>query len=480
MAKLLLVDDEPNLLYSLEQGLAVDDLEVVTAATGRQAIALAHEQAPDAVILDIRLPDMTGLEVFDALREMDAKLPVIVITAFTTTTTAIEATKRGAFEYLLKPVDLHVLRETLDRALAMRRLQRVPAVFESDPSGAESDPIVGRSPAMQEVYKAVGRVAPTDTTVLILGESGTGKELIARAVYQHSARKDQPFLAINCAAIPESLLESELFGHEKGAFTGADRKRIGKFEQANGGTLFLDEIGDMPPATQAKMLRLLQEQKFDRVGGSETIHTDVRVIAATNQPLETLVNGGTFRADLFYRLNGFTISLPPLRDRMEDLPLLVEHFLQLANEKLGKSVRTVAPEAERLLRSYPWPGNIRELQSAIRYAVVQTVGDVITADGLPASLRGATPTATAKDSAEFLDIAALVQSLLQKGSDDIYRQVTQAVDQIVLAKVLEYVGGNQVQASELLGVSRTTLRAKLQQLGMVVEKHVRTEPLPKE
>jgi len=474
MPKLLLVDDETNLLYSLEQGLAAEDLEVLTASTGRKAIALARDARPDAIILDVRLPDMSGLDVFDAIRANDPKLPVIVITAFAATTTAIEATKRGAFEYLLKPVDLHVLREVLERAIALRRMQLTPALFEADSSVPDSDLIVGRSAAMQEVYKAVGRVAATDTTVLILGESGTGKELIARAVYQHSPRKDRPFIAINCAAIPETLLESELFGHEKGAFTGADRKRIGKFEQANGGTILLDEIGDMPPATQAKMLRLLQEQTFDRVGGSETIRTDVRVIAATNRSLDTLVTGGRFREDLLYRLNGFTISLPPLRERMDDLPLLVDHFLRLANLKFGKSVRTVTPEADQLIRSHPWPGNIRELQSAIRYAVVQVVGDVITPVSLPSRLREMTksePTFT--EVVDRLDIAAFVRRLLQEGSDDIYRQVTQAVDIAVLTTVLQHVGGNQVQASELLGMSRTTLRAKLQQLDLVVEKQVR-------
>jgi two-component system nitrogen regulation response regulator GlnG len=472
MPKLLLVDDEPNVLYSLELGLAGEGLDIATARTGKEAVGRVRADAPDAVILDVRLPDMSGLDVFDAIRAIDPRLPVVMITAFAATETAIEATKRGAFEYLLKPVDLHQLREVVGRALALRRMQRVPAVFDQQAADGGGDRIVGRSPAMQEVYKAIGRVAAQDVTVLITGESGTGKELVARAIYQHSKRADQPFLAINCAAIPEALLESELFGHEQGAFTGADRRRIGKFEQCHGGTVFLDEVGDMSPATQAKVLRLLQQQQFERVGSGQTLTVDVRVIAATNRRLEELTAAGAFRDDLLYRLNGFTIHLPPLRDRKDDLPLLVEHFLRVSDRKLGKSVRAVAPEAMRLLEAHAWPGNVRELQSAVRFAVVQAVGDVVTPDCLPQSLRGA---AEPEPAASGLDVSALVRAMLRRGDDDIYRKVTQAVDRVVLETVLRHVGGNQVHASELLGVSRTTLRAKLHALGLVVEKQVRPE-----
>ncbi|HEY2911008.1 MAG TPA: sigma-54 dependent transcriptional regulator, partial [Gemmataceae bacterium] len=304
MATLLLVDDEPNVLYSLELSLAAEAIDIVTAQTGKDALRRLRRGAIDAVILDVRLPDMSGLDVFDRIRADDPRLPVIIMTAHGTTETAIEAMKRGAFDYLLKPVDLHQLQDIVGRALELRRMQS-PAIFdplEGEPaSPAETDRIVGQSPSMQEVYKAIGRVAAQEVNVLITGESGTGKELVARAIYQHSKRADKPFLAINCAAIPEGLLESELFGHEKGAFTGADRKRIGKFEQANGGTIFLDEIGDMPPATQAKMLRVLQEQAFERVGGNETIRTDVRLIAATHRDLKAWSEEGKFRPDLYYR-----------------------------------------------------------------------------------------------------------------------------------------------------------------------------------
>ena len=305
--------------------------------------------------------------------------------------------------------------------------------------------------------------------MLILGESGTGKELVARAIYQHSNRAGKPFLAINCAAIPEALLESELFGHEKGAFTGADRKRIGKFEQADGGTLFLDEIGDMSPATQAKVLRVLQDQQFERVGGNETIKTNVRVLAATNQNLSNLAAAGRFRQDLFYRLNSFTIELPPLREREGDISLLVNHFLAMANRSLGKNVRGIDPAALAVLEIHSWPGNVRELQNAVRYAVVHAVGDVLTIDCLPASVRGQ---AIAKSDGS-LDVMALLADLLRVGSTDIYRQVTQVVDRALLTAVLDHARGNQSQASELLGISRTTLRAKLQALGLGVEKQLR-------
>jgi two-component system nitrogen regulation response regulator GlnG len=477
MPTLLVVDDEPNVLYSLEKSLRSDTLEVIPAATGREGVELVERQPPDAVILDVRLPDMSGLEAFDQIRRLDPRLPVIFITAHATTETAIEAMKRGAFEYLLKPVDFHNLRDVVGRAINLSRLRHVPAVFEGcDGPAAVADRIVGRSAAMQEVYKAIGRVAPQDMTVLILGESGTGKELVARAIYHHGRRSEGPFLTINCAAIPESLLESELFGHERGAFTGADRQRIGKFEQADGGTIFLDEIGDMTTATQAKVLRLLQEQRFERLGGNTTIQTQVRVIAATNQNLEELVAAGKFRRDLFYRLKVFTIQLPALRRRMEDLPALVDHFIQRWGAGLGKHVRLAAAETLALLGKHDWPGNVRELQSAVKYALVHAAGEVLTPDCLPENLRGQAPPArrgrAPQDGA--LDLADLVDGLLRAGELDIYRKVSLAMDRVVLDAVLRHVKGSQVQASELLGISRTTLRAKLRSLDLAIEKQLLT------
>ena len=386
MPTLLIVDDEPNLLYSLKKGFESDELRVFTAETAEQGIDAVRKHGPDAVILDVRLPDMSGLDAFNQIRHIDARLPVIIITAFSTTETAIEAMKRGAYEYLLKPVDFDKLYNIVERALEISRMSRVPAMFDAEPDAA-ADHIVGRSQAMQEVYKAIGQVAPQDVNVLILGESGTGKEMIARAIYQHSRRSKGPFLAINCAALPESLLESELFGHERGSFTGADKRRIGKFEQVDGGTIFLDEIGDMTPATQSKVLRLLQDGTFERVGSNETMRVDVRAIAATNRNLETLVKEGEFREDLFYRLHVFTIELPALRDRADDIPILVEHFIKLFNCELGKNVRSIAPDAMQMLLQHDWPGNVRELQSAIKHALVRNVGEVLTVDSFPASCR---------------------------------------------------------------------------------------------
>jgi two-component system nitrogen regulation response regulator GlnG len=311
MPKLLVVDDEPSILLAFRRAFRNSPVEVVTAESAAEGLALARAQRPDAVVMDIQLPGLTGLEALGQFRELDPHGPVILISGKGTTDTAIEAMKRGAFDYLLKPLELAQLRQVIDRALELSRLTHVPAVVaEAEAVDDRADAIVGRCPAMQAVYKAIGRVAASDVTVLIAGESGTGKELVARAVWQHGPRAGGPFLAINCAALSENLLESELFGHEQGAFTGADRRRIGKFEQCSGGTIFLDEVADMSPLTQSKMLRLLQDQAFERVGGNETIHTDVRILAATNKDLEKLVDQG-LRLDLYYRLSVFTSGCRP-------------------------------------------------------------------------------------------------------------------------------------------------------------------------
>jgi len=472
MSTLLIVDDEPNVLYSLEKRLKSESLDIITASTAKQGIELVKDRNPDAVLLDVRLPDMSGLDAFDEIREHDPRLPVVIITAHATTETAIEAMKRGAFEYLLKPLDLPELRGVVSKAVHLSRLSRTPAVFgEEAPADAAADRIVGLSAPMQEVYKSIGRVATQNVNVLILGESGTGKELVARAIYSNSPRNKKPFLAINCAAIPESLLESELFGHERGAFTGADRRRIGKFEQANRGTIFLDEIGDMAVATQSKILRLLQDGRFERVGGNETIETDVRIIAATNQNLEDLVARGRFREDLYYRLKVFAIYLPPLRRRMEDLPRLVEYFAKRFSHELHKPIRSVPPETLELLKAYDWPGNVRELQSAIKYAFVQATGEVLAPHWLPENVRrgrsAGVPLRSSEPPPGSLDVAELANGLLRSDSHDVYRQVHAEVDRILLDEVLRHAEGNQVLASQLLGISRTTLRNKLAALGQI-------------
>lgn len=485
--KLLLVDDEPNLLYSLEKGLRTAGLEILTAGTAKAGIERVRVDEPDAVVCDVGLPDGSGLDAFQEMRDIDPRLPVIIMTAHTTAETAIEAMKRGAFDYLLKPFDLSELRATVEKALEVSRLSRVPTLFGEDPDDLDTtsdrvDRIVGTSPVMQEVYKEIGRIAPQDVNVLILGESGTGKELVARAIYQHSRRNEALFLAINCAAIPDTLLESELFGHEKGAFTGADRRRIGKFEQAGGGTIFLDEIGDMSPATQAKVLRLLQDGRFERVGGNETIQSDVRIIAATNRDLDEAIREKTFREDLYYRLNTFTIHLPPLRKRLDDLPLLVDHFLRHFSRELDRPAATISAETMILLREHQWPGNIRELQSAIKYSIVHAAGEIITPDCLPSNvLGGEAPPDTVDETAEapaeesLPDVRELVRELLQDGQQNLNEIVHQAVDRVLFEEVLEHENGHQVNAAKTLGISRTTLRARLQSLGLSVSKTVREE-----
>jgi nitrogen regulation protein NR(I) len=480
MPTLLIVDDERNVLYALERGLRADGLRIVTAQSGTAGIELVHSQKPDAVLLDVRLPDRSGLDVLQELRQIDPKLPVIVMTTHGTAETAIEAMQRGAFDYILKPWDLEELTDLVEKALATGRMSHVPARIEPASDGDDRvDRVIGRSPAMQSVFKEIGRIAGQNVTVLILGESGTGKELAARAIYDYSRRSDQPFLAINCAAIPEPLLESELFGHEKGAFTGAERLRIGKFEQAHRGTLFLDEIGDAALATQAKILRVLQDGKFERVGGNETIQVDVRILAATSRDLDQAMQQKEFRPDLYFRLNTFTLMLPPLRERADDIPLLAEYFLQRFRQDLGVDVRGISPESLDLLKRYHWPGNVRELESALKYALVHSLGGVVTPQALPGSVcgqpDGTLPEPTNAEDGNLTDVRALVRNLLSTGTTGLSETVHAAVDRVLLEQVLASVGGHQARAAEILGLSRNTLRTRLQQLGLTVEKVVQDE-----
>ncbi|MBI5757892.1 MAG: sigma-54-dependent Fis family transcriptional regulator [Planctomycetales bacterium] len=465
---LLVINDEPSILYAFRKFFGEPDATLLTASTAAEGIELVKRHRPDVIILDVHLPDDNGLNTFHHIHKFDARIPVVFITGHGTTDMAIEAIKHGAFDYLFKPLEFDALCEVVDRAMKISRLTRVPTVV-ADEQVAEgpSDALIGRCPAMREVYSAIGRVAPQDVTVLIAGESGTGKELVARAIYHHSRRASGPFLAINCAAIPESLLESELFGHEKGAFTGADRLRVGKFEQCHGGTLFLDEIGDMTPLTQTKILRVLQDQQFERVGGNETIHTDVRVIAATNRDLQAAVADGSFRRDLYYRLSVFSINLPPLRERREDLPLLVEHYLGRYSRELGKSVHEIAPETLDILRRHPWSGNVRELQSVLKQALLRATGSVLIPDFLPASLHVDDGSAPRTDTEiNFGDWDRFIREQIEAGSQDVYAAATALTERRVLTRVLEHTKGNQVQAARILGISRPTLRAKLRSLGL--------------
>jgi two-component system nitrogen regulation response regulator GlnG len=466
MARLLLIDDDPDLIAEqVRHAFAGHRVEV--AATGAAGLERARAEPPDVILLDLRLPDQYGLEVYQQLREIDARIPVIFITLAKGADAAIEAMKQGAYDYLFKPLDLAQLRRVAGEALEVARRMRAPAVLPEAAPGPDAEgAIIGSCPGMQEVYKAVGRVAAQNVPVLITGESGTGKELVARAIYQHGPRAKAPFLALNCAAIPEQLLESELFGHEKGAFTGADRKRIGKFEQCSGGTLFLDEIGDMPLALQAKMLRLLQEQAFERVGGNETIRTDVRLIAATHRDLAAWSAEGKFRPDLYYRLGVFTVHLPPLRERGEDLPLLVRHYLHRFSRELGRDAQEAAPEVVERLRGYGWPGNVRELQSVLKQALLRASGPVL----LPAFLPdfSGRPGDTAAAAGADLGLEAFLRERLGPEAQDLYAETHRLVDRVLLPRVLEYTGGNQHQAARLLGIARQTLRQKLRDLGLTV------------
>ena len=467
MSKLLVVDDEPGVLYSFRRVFGSEEVEVSTASTVREGLQQFASLRPDVVVIDLQLPDGSGMDVFEEVHRTAPKLPVIFITAHGNTRTAIEAMKRGAFDYLVKPLDFEQLRALLRRAFEASRLMEVPAVL---PSIEPMDLIIGRSAVMQEMCKTIGRVAGQDINVLILGESGTGKELVARAIYHHSRRSDRPFLAINCAALPENLVESELFGHEKGSFTGADRRRIGKFEQVNGGTIFLDEIGDMPSASQAKILRLLQEQQFERVGGTESIKTNVRILAATNQDLEQLIAAGTFRADLYYRLKGVTVRVPPLREREGDILELTQHFLFRFNREMKLTLQGFDPEALACLRRYSWPGNVRDLQSVLKEAMLRTSGPIVFEEDLPSQVRGTSPPPSVQSVAP-LELMRLIDQVLQECPSGVYDRVLQIVERALFTRVLEETHGHQGQASERLGLNRSTLRYKLRELGLLADRN---------
>jgi len=476
MAKLLIIDDEPSIHFGIAAVFDGENVQILSAETADEGLRLAAEHLPDVVLLDIRLGERSGLEVFDRLRRIDPRSLVVFITGHGTTETAIEAMKLGAYDYLVKPLDADQLRQVVGQALAISRLMHVPAILEEGRRPEDKpDRLIGSGAAMQSVCKQIGRVAPQDVNVLILGESGTGKELVARAIYHHSRRSQEAFLAINCAAIPEALLESELFGHERGAFTGADRRRIGKFEQAHGGTLLLDEIGDMSPHTQAKILRLLQEGAFERIGGNEPISADVRVIASTNQNLDALIEQGRFRNDLYYRLRGVTIHLPPLRERREDIAELAHYFLFRFNKQLGTSVQSISTEALELLEQYAWPGNVRQLQSVIREAMIVSAGPTILPDFLPAELHPADGAAadsepTALPDVDWASLGEFVESAAARGDKAIYRQALEQFDRLVVSCAMRRAGGQQNRAAELLGISRVTLRAKLRHMQLAVEK----------
>ena len=465
MSRILIVDDEPNVLTSFEKLLAKDGYDVVTASSGQQAIIALTCELPDLIFMDIRMAGLSGLETFKQAKSIAPKVPVVMMTAYGTTETAIEAMKLGAFEYVLKPFEIPALKALIQKALATGQLMRTPVSYGSRGAEDSGEHIVGRAPKMYEVYKLIGQVASSPITVLIRGESGTGKELVARAIYHHSRRAHGPFLAINCAAIPETLLESELFGYEKGAFTGAAVRKPGKFEQAHGGTVFLDEIGDMTSSTQAKVLRILQEHTYERLGGQERLETDVRVLAATNKDLERLVKEGRFREDLYYRLNVVTISLPALRDRQEDIPVLADYFLRRYSREYEKRDLRFSVEALKRLSEHHWPGNVRELENCVKQAVVLATGLAI----LPEHLRlesiassmvaaSARP-ASAQESAAAL--RALAKQHLANAPGEAHQRLLEQVETQMLLEALQQTGGKLAQAAKLLGITRPTLREKI-------------------
>lgn len=477
MDTLLIIDDEPDVQYSFSRILDPSAIQLATASSGEEGLALIPKVKPDLVLMDVRMGGMSGLETLRRLRETDPKLPVIMMTAYGTTQTAIEAMKLGAYDYLLKPFDVPKLRQIITDALnaarAMKQVVSYQPLLESEDYDLG---IVGRSEAMQNVFKLIGQLAASDATALITGESGTGKELVARAIYHHSRRSDQRFLAINCAAIPENLLESELFGHEKGAFTGATSQRIGKFEQCDKGTIFLDEIGDMSLATQTKILRVLQDGTFERVGGSQPVRVTVRVIAATNKKLEKAVAAREFREDLFYRLNVVRVQMPPLRERREDVRLLVNYFLRKMASNPAQPPKGIATDALAALEGYSWPGNVRELENVIRRALVVAKGGTILLQDLPEELRTAGPspalalqaaprepsspseTSTAQPE---LSLAELAGTLFRWARNHPELKVLPAVERELVISALAETKGNQVQAAKLLGITRATLRKRI-------------------
>ncbi|SPF37600.1 Acetoacetate metabolism regulatory protein AtoC [Syntrophobacter sp. SbD1] len=464
MASILIVDDDHHLRRSFEKLLTQDGHTVKTASTGEAALSLIKSFGMDLIIMDVRLPGMDGLRTFKAIRENEPLLPVIIMTAFGTTETAIEATKMGAFDYILKPFNIPEMLALIEKAVEAGRFMRSRVELDPVPETDSGEAIIGRSRAMQEVYKAIGRVASTDATVLIRGESGTGKELVARALYQHSARSHKPFLIINCVAIPETLLESELFGYEKGAFTGAVNRRVGRIEQADGGTVFLDEIGDMPFGIQAKILRLLQERSIQRLGARDPIPVNVRIIAATNRDLEAALSEGAFREDLYYRLKVVTISLPPLRDREDDIPLLCEYLIRRYSKEIGVPDPGITAQALEMLCAYSWPGNVRELANAIQKALIFNRGGPVSHENI-ARVSGIARKQTAEKPDLPEDaIRTWVRNLLSSQEEGT-ATFDSAMDQfaaMVITEALNLSGGNKSRAAKMLGLSRPTLMGKIE------------------
>ena len=463
MHKLLVVDDEESVRYSFAKLLP--QYEVTGAKDGTEALQLMERSLPDLVILDIQMPGLSGLEVIKKIKDLWPQIPVLMITAHGDSDRVIAAMRHGAYDYIVKPFDVPRMKTLIAEAVDAGQRMRAEVRLGSAVSKMSGERIIGSSSAMREVCKMIGRVAASDANVLLFGESGTGKELVARAIHQYSDRAHKPFLAVNCAAIPETLLESELFGYEKGAFTGAAKRRLGKFEQCNGGTIFLDEIGDMGFSTQAKLLRVLQEGTFERLAGDETLEVDVRFIAATNQNLERAIAEKKFREDLYYRLKVITITLPPLRVRKEDLPELVQHFVARFGAQFGKPGISLAPETLRVVHDYDWPGNVRELENALKRAILLCKDNVILPDLMATEFTTKTP-----DLDLGIDeLSVRVPRDLDAHRGKLYDLIVSELEHKLIVAVLRKVEGNQVRASQILGISRPMLHDRIKRYGIKTE-----------
>ena len=443
--QILVVDDDPQMQFFLKEALEREQYAVTVKTTAEAGLEALKSTRFELILMDVRLPGMSGLDAVDEIQKQDRRTPIIVMTAHGTRDTALEAVKRGAYDYFTKPFRLDEMEIIVRRALEKNRLMsELEKLREQVAAQTRRGRLVGSSRALEEILRLIDRVGPTDSTVLILGESGTGKELIAEAIHENSNRRSKPFVKLNCAAIPEALLESELFGHEKGAFTGAVGRKLGKFEQADGGTLLLDEIGDMTLATQAKILRALQERELQRLGGTQTIKVDVRIIASTNKDLEKAVREGTFRDDLYFRLNVVTMHVPPLRDRREEIPQLADHFLAEANGRLNRSITRLAPDTLAALMEYGWPGNVRELRNMIERAVVVNDGDVLALSSFPAPIRPAEPAADGPGRWDSLQNLTLDEKVAQ-------------LERAFVMDALARAGGVQAAAARLLGVTERSV-----------------------
>jgi two-component system nitrogen regulation response regulator GlnG len=463
-ARVWVVDDDSSIRWVLERALNQAGIDNESFSDGDELLHRIDTEQPDVIISDIRMPGTDGLELLSLINDRHPQLPVIITTAHSDLDSAVASYQRGAFEYLPKPFDLDEVVAITERALAHAREQRGGGTVVAELPETE---IIGEAPAMQEVFRAIGRLAHSNITVLINGESGTGKELVARALHRHSPRSASPFIALNMAAIPKDLMESELFGHEKGAFTGANTRRAGRFEQADGGTLFLDEIGDMPADTQTRLLRVLADGEFYRVGGHISVHTDVRIIAATHQDLEELVRRGEFREDLFHRLNVIRIHIPKLAERREDIPRLMQYFFAQAAKELGGETKILLPETEQFLCSLEWPGNVRQLENTCRWITVMASGREVHLRDLPPELGNRAPQAVESVQSDWRGLLSQwARNQLLQGKHHILQEATPAFEKVMIEVALQHSQGRKRDASELLGWGRNTLTRKMKDLDM--------------